>query len=685
MMKGKKKGVRFAGAAALIPETGLTESSFFWLAAGLFMAAAWHIPHTPVWALLALSAVLFRRHRLLVKKMPPPSRRLILILTLAGVAGVILHYKSFLGRDPGITALLILTTLKILEIKNQRDYMMAAYLCYFLVFGNFLYEQTMPTLMYMMVAVVVITAAVLRQNMGGGSVKTGFLLKRAFFYFLLSVPFMVVLFLLFPRSSFPMWNLGGRNPGRGVSGFTDYLHPGSLSELAQSDKPAFRVRFPDGNMPTQRDLYFRGVVLWMTKGESWYEGIQRRDVFLVGRAPSPKDIRQEFMLEPHYRQWLFTLDNPVRHPRWARLFLGNVLQSLFLVTTTLRYEVIASPERGASLAPRLEEQLRRMGLQLPEGWTSPIRDLGRSWRKTGVTDAEIAQKGLDYFRDNDFKYTLKPGELDELQPLEDFLFRARQGYCEHFAAAYALLMRAAGVPARVVSGYQGGVYNEVGDYLLVRQMDAHAWTEIWLEGAGWRRVDPTAVAAPERVEFGVDVSRSLEEEGGADGDRTSAVQRAMRSTFLKKMWRWLEQHWDNINNKWELWILSYNRFTQRDILREMGLVWVDRWGLLALAAGLTAGVFFLILFMVRRRGVKRDPVLDIYLKFCMKTARKGIYPAPWEGPLDFRLRLADAFPHKMAEIHGIIDAYVSLRYGREAVTRERLKQFSRLAAGFKIQ
>jgi hypothetical protein len=237
----------------------------------------------------------------------------------------------------------------------------------------------------------------------------------------------------------------------------------------------------------------------------------------------------------------------------------------------------------------------------------------------------------------------------------------------------------------MVIGYQGGEYNSVGGYLVVRQFDAHAWAEVWLEEKGWQRVDPTAAVAPERIEFGAEMSRTMSLGGLRDEDRSEAIERAMRKGFFEKIIAFFKDHWDNINLKWEVWIMSYNRFSQRSFLRSIGLADVSRWSLIVVLLIIIPTLFFLVSLLLKRQTLSTDPLVKLYQRFYRKTGKKGIRPAAWEGPLDFRSRAVDAFPHKAKEIQQITDLYINLRYGRMPVTKEALKEFKGMVQRFNIR
>ncbi|MDQ1351262.1 MAG: protein-glutamine gamma-glutamyltransferase, partial [Acidobacteriota bacterium] len=646
--------LKISKTTPVVPPLILSRGALGWLIFALLLAISYHIPHTPIWAVAAVPVMLTWRYRLFVRKQPLPPQTIRVILALAAFGGVMASYHSYLGRDPGITALILLSTLKLFELKSQRDFMFAIFLAYFLVFGNFLYDQTIQALAFMVAAVILITATVLRLNHGEKEpVKISFLVKSGFRFFLYAIPFMVVLFAFFPRSSVPLWNLPHDSGKRGQSGFNDTVFPGQIAELAASNQTVFRVVFPDNNMPAFKDLYFRGLVLWFTNGKGWFQGTLS---FLPGRRlPIPEDniIRQEITLEPQYEHWLFALDLPVDQPRGSQRLPGRIIQAYWPVSEVITYGV-ASVLHPKNPEPR-NEVPRWWPLQLPEKWNSPMLELARSWRAAATSDAEVVQAALDYFKRMGFEYSLTPGTLDPQAPLEDFLFNKRKGYCEHYAATFTLLMRAAGIPSRMVVGFQGGEVNSVGGYLVVRQADAHAWSEVWLEGKGWQRVDPTAVVSPERVEFGAEMSRTLSAMGRLQGeDISEAIQRAMRKGFFEKVSRFFKDHWDNINIKWEVWIMSYDRFRQRAFLRGVGLADVGRWSYIVVLLIIIPALFFLVSLLLKRQTTAADPLVKLYRRFYSKTAKMGIRPAPCEGPQVLQLRVVDAFPHKAEEIREII-------------------------------
>ncbi len=662
---------------AVTPQLPVSKDALIWLISCLLLVTAYHANHVPVWAVLAALVIGAWRLRSVKKGSPIPSKIIRYGLTAAAFAGVIITFRAYMGRDPGMTALVLLSTLKLLELKNQRDFMFVVYLCFFLVLGNFLYTQSIPSLLFMVLASILILAATLRLNhQEKKEVKTAYLIKSAAKLTLYTLPFMLILFFFFPRTTGPLWNLPQDPQGKFRSGFDDSIYPGKIAELAESNAPAFRVTFPDDNMPATRDLYFRGVVLWFTNARFWLQGILPSDRVSSLPGTSGTPIFHTIILEPHFMRWIFTLDVPDIMPRWTRQLPGRVYHTWRLVDRYIEYDVVS--RLGYQYDEPLDEKYRRWALQLPRNVSQRIKDLATSWREKATTDEDIVRAALEYFRDdaNSFVYSLKPGVMDNVDPFGDFLFVKRKGFCEHYAGAFGLLMRSAGVPTRLVAGYQGGVYNKVGKYLLVRQADAHVWCEVWFEGKGWQRVDPTSAVSPERIEYGRDISDSLENiDDNSEGGRSDAVNRALKRGFFRKLFETLEEYWDTINNKWNLWIMTYDRYRQRSFLRDLGIYdtsWMTSFFIIAV---ILSGLFFLFAYLFRRRTAASEPLLEAYRRFCKKMARAGVERYPWEGPQDFEKRLIAAFPGDTESIHEFIQTFIEMRYGKTSpvVDEKQLK------------
>jgi transglutaminase-like putative cysteine protease len=648
------------------------------LVLSLLFVVIFLIPHIPAWAIAGCFMVASWRYYLEVKKKPLPSRNLRLVLTVVAFLSIYIHYEAFLGRDPGITALVLLSALKLIELKSIRDFQMMVFLCFFLVLGVCLYNQSVLTLVLLLAMVVALTSIMLRVNHPDRSSQTGFpgRLFHSVKLILFALPLVVVLFLFFPRSSGPLWDLPQGGTGFGRSGFSEFIHLGYIAWVAKSYETAFRVTFPDKNMPSYSDLYFRGMVLWFTDGKAWFHG------FFPYRNPPRNSIPdgsilQEILLEPHYSRYLFALDRPVAFPSWAGRMPGWSFRTKKPVEKHLRYSVHSMlPSRDDS---QLAPVVRKWSLQLPKKLNPRIIRLGEQFRVGAASDREVVNAVLEYFRDPAFEYTLNPGFLNRDDPMGDFLFRSRKGFCEHFASSFALLMRIADVPARMVVGFHGGKYNPIGKYLELRRADAHVWTEVWLETRGWTRIDPTAVVSPERIEYGVEMSNSISSLGSvSDAERSEMIRRRLNKGFLTRLWETLGNVWDNLNRNWNYWVVSYDRDRQDDFLEGAGLVDLSGFTMIIMVITMSWILWSLASRWFKHRSFKPEPLIEVYHRFCKKMERRGFKRHLWEGPLDFKNRIIRKLPERRDSVEEIVSLFIRMRYGTLIQSKGRLKKLKQL-------
>jgi len=599
-------------------------------------------------------------------------RLLVLAATLAGTAGVFLKYGTLLGRNAGVALLVVMLALKLLELRRLRDVQLMIFLNYFLVITNFLFTQTPLIALYMLAAAVVNTAAlgVATQTRSAHPVIPE--LRFATVLLIQALPVMLVLFVFFPRISGPIWGLP-KDAHSGVTGLSDSMTPGAISQLAHSESPAFRVRF-SGSAPPPSQRYWRGPVLWHTDGRTWSTGrmavLQRPVVNPVVQADG-EAVHQSITLEGQASRWLIGLDVPVEVSAPAIITAGFQWLSKRSLRERTRYEVVSYPRfRNGSLDPRLEEA----ALLLPDTVSTRVRALARSWRDKARIDRDVVRLALDYFHNEPFIYTLTPPLLGE-NTLEEFLFASRRGFCEHYAAAFVVLMRSASIPARVVTGYQGGEYNPVGNYWLIRQSDAHAWAEVWLPETGWERVDPTAAVAPERIEHALDLA-SL-------SPGAPARFQVGEDGLFSLGWRRLRYSLDAINNSWDQWVLSYGPELQRDVLAALGFnhpSWKNMTLMLVLLVStLLIGIAGWLLL---KKPVISDPVLRTYQRFCERAAGLGIRRRNSEGPQDFSRRIVIARPELERQVDRITEVFILLRYGQSGNPARDLDQLRRLVRHF---
>ena len=620
------------------------------LVLSVLMVTAPHAPHLPVWTSALGATLLIWRSYLAYSGRPLPGRSALLAITIASLFAILFEFHTLFGREVGITLLGLLASLKLLEIRNRRDAMALIYLCCFSIIVNFFYSQSLATGFYLIATLLVITVSWVHLNMPASAFKPR--LKVASTLLLQALPLTLILFLLFPRIQGPLWGLP-QDAYSSKSGLDDKMSPGSMAHLILSDDVAFRVRYK-GHVPRRDQMYWRGPVLWDFNGTTWVRG-KAGDVVppLLSDASDP--VEYEVTLEPNDKNWLFALDMPDGITVPARLTYDFQAISPKPIHERIIYDARSELSYRANLHES-DAQLAR-ALRLPPNIDPKTIALAREWRAQSSSDEQVIGHALAYFHNQNFRYTLEPrpsGSIDE------FLFSTREGYCEHYASGFVFLMRAAGIPARVVTGYQGGEYNSIGRYYIVRQSDAHAWAEVWLKGSGWRRVDPTAAISPERVERGL-----------------STVQSPGLAISEGAAWlHGLRMNWDALSYQWNQWVIGYNSENQQAYLSRMGLTSAaQRIAYLALILGFIVLLF--ALYMLRFLFMKKtDRAQRAWLRVCRKLERAGLPRLQHEGPQDYAMRVAASRPDLSFNIHEIADLYIQLRYADSKEDKARLDRLS---------
>jgi transglutaminase-like putative cysteine protease len=638
------------------------------VAAALLVVAP-HFGHLPWWIAGTVCVTLLWRVLLTLRGRRLPPVWLLLPVALIAMGGVFQTYGTLLGTDPGVAMLALLLAFKLLEMHAKRDLYVVLFLGFFLMLTNFFYSQSMLTGLAMAATLVVLLTVQLTFQYTGTVPSLGRRLRLAGKMFALAVPLAAALFVLFPRFEGPLW--GRPDEARGPrSGLSDTMAPGTMTNLALSEELAFRVRF-DGAPPAQNRLYWRGVVLSHYDGRTWTRiggRLYRRDgdamTLRVGGTPAPYEVT----LEPSQRRWLFTLEltPPALDVPGERVAVSDELESFTVRPMHQRVRYRAAAYADYAVQPALDPALTGKWLQLPAGFNPLARQLARQLRAAaGKDDARVAAEVLLLLREQRFVYTLQPPLLGR-DSIDEFLFVTRQGFCEHYAGAFVFLMRAAGIPARVVTGYQGGEVNPVDGYMTVRQSDAHAWAEVWLKGKGWIRVDPTAAVAPDRVRLGIGGALPREAPFGLSAFRND------KDSWLAR----LRFHVNAANNAWNQWVLDYNPERQRNFLAELSGLAGD-WRTLAILPALLVLGWLWRLLRARRR---RDPVQTAWDRFAVLLARHGIARTPDEGPHSLARRVAVlALPdEKKAAMAEFLELYAALRY-RALDDDERHRSARRLA------
>ena len=621
-----------------------------------------HLNHISLWVTALCASVLIWRSYLTWQGQPLPGRWLLMMLTSLSMGCILIEYHTLFGREVGVTLLIVLATLKLMELRTRRDAMALIYLCCFILITRFFYSQSLPTALTMLATLLVIITVWVHLQVPACTFRTRF--RIAVVLMLQAIPLMLVLFILFPRVQGPLWGLP--QDAFASSGLDDNMSPGSMGRLALSDEVAFRVSY-QALIPRRDQMYWRGPVLWHFDGTTW-----RRGIPLPGIPPQLSDTGQELRysvtLEPHNKRWLFLLDMPDTISIPASLTDDFRMLSKSPVSERIRYQAASYLVYRANLqeSPR---QLQR-ALQLPANLNPRTRKLAADWRTESADDAGVIRLALTNFNQQDFRYTLNPQPLGH-DGIDDFMFNTRQGFCEHYASAFVFLMRAAGIPARVVTGYQGGEYNAYGNYYIVRQSDAHAWAEVWLKDFGWKRIDPTAAIAPERVEH--DLSAAL------DDNTVLPFMSRNPPQWLRK----LRLNLDTISNQWNQWVIGYNVERQFAYLSRLGMKSLD-WQQMAISMflGLSLLIAVFALYMLRHLfRHKTDRTQDAWLRLCRKLARAGLPRAAHEGPQDYAMRIRAARPELGDAIEDLATRYIRLRYS--GIQDERTQsEFLRLVAEF---
>ncbi len=639
-----------------------------WLGAGFLLASLPHLLRMPIW--ISLLAIAIAGWRLLQLRMrsKPAAKWLMVLIAFAASVGILMQYRTLFGRDAGVALLVIMLALKLLETRNQRDGMLLSFLGCFLLVTNFLHSQTIPTAVYMLGCAWLLVASLIGMQYTGAWPGWRQPVRRAGVLILQGIPLMLVLFLLFPRLQGPLWGLP-QDAYAGMSGLSDNMSPGSLNSLILSDAVAFRATF-SGKIPEPKDLYWRGPVLWDYDGKTW---TAPRIVQSTNDLPdNGTQIEYTVTVEPHNKRWLFALEFPGIRPPRSISTRDMQLLSFTPVRSRLRYDMTSSI--GTAYGADDDRSLLERNLRLPPDTNPRTNAFAGELRKKFPNDRNLVADVLTRFRNENFVYTLSPPLLGE-HPVDEFLFETRRGFCEHYASAFTVLMRAAGIPARVVTGYLGGEINPVGEYILVRQADAHAWVEIWLENTGWVRVDPTAAVSPARVERGIASALPSSDVLPMFVRGDYALLQRMRLTL------------DSVTYTWNQWVLGYTPDRQRRLLSYVGFSEAT-WQTLAFMLMFCAGFAVLIgaVFALRDlRGVREDAVKKIYGRFCRKLERRGLLRDPAEGPRVFAQRAAQQRPELATAVDEITSLYIALRYGGESGTErgtERMQAFKSRVRAF---
>ena len=642
------------------------QTETLWVVACLFISTLPQLTSMPL--SLVIIALLPIAWRILAtfRDLKPVPMLIRVTATALAIAALISVYGGLMGRRTAVSMLVLMLSLKLLETFSTRDARIVVSLSLFLCATQFLFSQGILMIVYIIVCLLSALSALMYtqrrdayEDLGdipktGGSLFTelGFGVRLM----VIAFPIGLTLFLLFPRWNSPLWGLP-EDTLDARSGLSDSMTPGSIQSLFMDDSPAFRVSF-EGDMPHQSELYWRGPVFWDFDGKTWQVSFFSHNLLAESKPdPEKAPLRYEVQMEPTEQNWVYALDYPALTPNGTRMTMDYQLLSRYPLTSLNTYVMASDP--GFMDTPELEQTLLWAAIELPEGSNPRAAEMMAQWRKETSSDAAIVQRALSYFNQEQFHYTLNPPLLSR-HSVDEFLFDTRRGFCEHYASAFTVMMRMAGIPARVVTGYQGGWFNNIGSYVLVRQSDAHAWSEVWVKGSGWTRIDPTAAVAPSRVERGA--VNSLDQ----------------RRHLLDFEWmRQARNTFDLFQRGWNNWVVAFGLQHQSRLFSKFGWDFIDSTKLVVMMVviilGITALIFMLMPLLLKvRLAQKQDPLIRLWHKFIRKLEKAGFVSNPALGPMELAARASGQLEYEGDGIDRIAELYMLCRYADESGSQPEL-------------
>jgi protein-glutamine gamma-glutamyltransferase len=659
--------------------------TFLWLLASVVLVLLPHIPRLPIWLSVLCVVSVVGRVLVYLGRLSAPNA----LFKLACVALVVLlttmHFRrEVFSIDATVSVLLAGLTLKLLEMQQRRDVLLVIYLCYFAALAEFIYSQSMPVALYMALTIAVITAALLSLQQTPAQQKPWRTFRLASVILSQSLPLMLVCFLLLPRLS-PLWSVP-MPTNKSTSGLTDSLNMGEIGELARSASVAFRVQF-NGEPPTFKELYWRALTLDNFNGKQWKQGFITEPQSL---SASPNQLQRWYqqiewrgrvldynvIMEPSYQPWLYTLQMPQLVDATLAMSQDYQVASRRPISQRLSYDVRSYLD--FAIGDELSNVQQRRALQLPDNSNARAQRFASELRAQAPNEQAYIDAVLAHFRNETFFYTLSPPVLGA-DPVDEFLFDTRQGFCEHYASSFTFLMRAAGIPARVVVGYMGGEFNPYDGTLVVRQYDAHAWAEVWLPEQGWVRIDPTAAVSPQRILQGS--NSVLQAQDSFLQNETFSLIRFRESQWLNSLRLRLEM----LDYTWNRLVLNYNSESQFRLLNSLvGLFGYAKFMLMALVSVLS--VIALSAFIVLRSGrrLPQSLVTQHYLQLCQALAKHGFTRQRGETATAFLQRVAQQKPQWREPLATITQDFLQLTYAEPTPSKQALMRFKQAIRQFRL-
>ena len=654
----------------------MPRQSLFWVFVAQTIVIAPHLTHLPEWIILTWLLILGWRIQMYrgLWRSPKPIEKVALV-ALCGV-GLLFGYSRLFALEPMVGLLVAAFLLKLLEMQQRKELLLVIFIGFFVTATQFLFSITLAATVYGVISLLLLLVALVSANQDVRIDNSHATVRKAAGLMIQSLPLMLLLFIFIPKLG-SLWNVPSlKNAAK--TGVSNSMSPGDFSRLGLSNEVAFRVTF-DSELPRQSQLYWRGLVFSNFDGRRWspisdFSRIQDEVLWAVDNTearsnawqmrPIPgRETRYQVMLEASQQSWLYSLPMPIEWKGATGLSRDMTLLSKNPITERLTYELVSTlnfefePERLSSLG-------KFQATQLPLDFNPKTQQLALKWLREEGSAKGLMERILRLYNDK-FTYTLQPPTLGR-HSVDEFLWTTQQGFCEHFASSFVFFMRSAGVPARVVVGYQGGELNPLDNYLIVRQKDAHAWAEVWFQGQGWVRVDPTAAVAPERIEHSLEASLSSADVGLVGG----FMGRAGAFGWVKH----LQLQWDASNYRWQRWVLAFDRNRQNDFLKHLlgGLQpWRITLAFISVAALCLAPIILRLLWL--QRPPPLSPVARCLLRFERKLKKLGLVRRKGETLGNFATRAAEHQPNYREQFMLIAKLYERVVYGEDNAGMAALK------------
>jgi len=648
-----------------------------WIILAMFALLAPHVFRLPIWVLAVYLLAVTWRIMVYRGRWSFPGRWVKVAMTLSCCAGIYTSYGSLIGLEPTVALLLAAFALKLVELARRKDAYVLLFLGYFICITEFLFSQDLLITLYGFVTVALVTAALVALHQPGVHRFSFKPLKLSSVMLVQALPLMIVLFFLFPRFG-PLWAV----PIKGLTaktGMSDFMKPGDVASLSQSDEVAFRVKF-DGAIPRRADLYWRGLVLSEMKQGAW-RTLGHFDIPAQQRRPQKVEtlqepIRYSIIMEATQQNWLYGLhyatspDPGVVQGSDFRMF------TLVPVESERMYRVRSWTQAPVEL--QLSNWRRKIETRLPPVGNPRTRTYAEDLRAESASDEDFVDAVLSQFTEKPFVYTLRPGLLSSSDAMDEFMFESRRGFCEHYASAFVIMMRAAGVPARVIGGYQGGEVNPTNKTVIVHQFDAHAWAEVWFEGKGWTRIDPTGAVSPDRVELGLE--SAMQDEGSFLADIPFSPLRYRSIPLINR----LRLEYDALTYRWQSWVVGFDNRRQFELLHDLfGEVSARMFAALLLGSWALVLIPVATVLLLKRNIIPLRPLDKRYRVFCDRLASVGLVREAGEAPVDFADRAALALPQCADGVQRISALYARLSYAPDGADPQEIKAFAREVRRFR--